>query len=159
MHTKELFDEVQKENIYIHEMDFKGDLKGLYSDGVIALDRNLKTDAEISCILSEELGHHYTTYGDIVGKKDIQSIKQEKRARRWAYERLIGINSILKACEAGTRNLYEMADYLCVTEEFLQDSLDYYKQKYGIMLQLDSYIVYFEPSLVIFQKKYSEIRF
>ena len=41
-------------------------IKGLYSDGTIAISTDMKTDAEKACVLAEELGHHYTTYGNIL---------------------------------------------------------------------------------------------
>lgn len=42
-------------------------------------------------ILSEELGHFFTSYGDITNLSDIGNIKQENRARRWSYETTVGI--------------------------------------------------------------------
>ena len=41
-------------------------IKGLYCDGTIAISTDMKTDAEKACVLAEELGHHYTTYGNIL---------------------------------------------------------------------------------------------
>ena len=42
-----------------------------------------------------------------------------------------------------------MAEYLEVTEEFLRESLDMYRSKYGVCTTLDNYIIYFEPSLTV----------
>ena len=42
------------------------------------------TDIEKSCVLAEELGHYYTTVGDILDQSDDGNRKQERRARLWA---------------------------------------------------------------------------
>lgn len=65
--------------------------KGLYCDGVIAINHELETNAEKSGILAEELGHHYTSCGDILDLSSTDSQKQELRARLWAYNKMIGL--------------------------------------------------------------------
>ena len=100
---------------------------------------------EKGCVLAEELGHHYTTYGNILDEKDIRNVKQEKRARNWGYEKLVDIISIINAFNARTRNRYEIAEYLGVTEEFLQEAIDHYKGKYGLCHGVEGYIIRFEP--------------
>ena len=60
---------------------------------------------------------------------------------------MIELVGIIKAYEYGCRNLYEMADYLDITEEFLSDALTVYRRKYGVYTSLDNYIIYFEPNL------------
>lgn len=40
-------------------------LKGFYYAGNIAIEKKLSS-IEKSCVLAEELGHHYTSYGDIM---------------------------------------------------------------------------------------------
>ena len=64
---------------------------------------------------------------------------------------MIGLIGIVNAYKHGCNSLYETADYLNVTEEFLSDALDYYKSKYGVYTTVDNYIIYFEPTLGIFQ--------
>lgn len=58
--------------------------------------------------------------------------KQELRARAWGYNRLIGLAGLVQAFEYGCRNQYEMAEYLDITEEYLEDALMHYRSKYGI---------------------------
>ncbi len=58
---------------------------------------------------------------------------------------------IIRSYEAGCHNTYEMAEYLDVTEEFLKESLDCYRKKYGEYVEIDSYIIYFEPHLGVFK--------
>ena len=113
----------------------------------IALKDNIETTTEKACILSEELGHHYTTVGNILDQNIIDSRRQEQYARAWAYNKIIGLIGIVKAYEHGCSSLHETADFLNVTEEFLDEALTYYKNKHGIYTTVDNYIIFFEPSL------------
>ena len=122
---------------------------GRIKRGKVAIRKDIPTSIEKTCILAEELGHYYTSSGDILDQQDISNRKQERHARVWAYDLLIGLSGIVKAYRHGCSNLYEMADYLEVTEEFLRDALERYRQKYGIYTTIDHHIIYFEPHLAI----------
>jgi len=64
---EELLEEAAAQNISVDEnFPFHGNLKGLYVDQNIALSDQLETSAEKACILAEELGHHYTSVGNIL---------------------------------------------------------------------------------------------
>lgn len=114
----------------------------------IAIRANL-TATEKSCVLAEELGHHYTTVGDILDQSNTGNRKQEMRARLWAYDKKIGLHGIINAYEARRTSIEEMADFLDVTPEFLRDALKCYKGKYGPYVTLDNYIIFFEPNLSV----------
>ena len=145
---EELHQEAKDENVNIIDYHFKSNrIKGLYCDGTIVLKDNIETTNEKACVLSEELGHHYTTVGNILDMNVPANRKQEQRARAWAYNKMIGLLGIVKAYEHGCYSLHETAEFLNVTEEFLCDALKYYKNKYGDCTTIDNYIIYFEPSL------------
>lgn len=127
-------------------------LKGLYVDNNIALEKNM-TSTEKACVLAEELGHYYTTAGNILDQSKTENRKQELRARIWAYNKQIGLSGIVNAYKHGCRNLYEMAEYLDVTEEFLKDALQQYRNKYGVCKTIDNYIIFFEPHLAVMEKR------
>lgn len=147
---EQLLDESDKENIFVDEnYPFKGNTFGLYIDGNIALSQQLSTSAEKACVLAEELGHHHTTVGNIIDLTNIQNRKQERQARLWAYDKLIGLSGIIRAFEYGCQNIYEIAEYLEVTEEFLIETIECYRDKYGICTTLNNYIIYFIPQLAI----------
>ena len=57
-------------------------IKGLYSDGMITISDRLETSAQQNSILGEELGHHLTSYGNILDQSDVMNRKQELRAGR-----------------------------------------------------------------------------
>jgi len=141
MYEKLLLEYTDKVEVYERNMR----LKGLYSDNVIAISSRLNSSTEKACILAEELGHHYTSAGDILDQTKLSNVKQEKRARSWAYERLIPLNRLIDACAAGCRNRYELAEYLEVTEEFLDEAIKRYKEKYGLFYTVNNYTIYFEP--------------
>jgi len=100
-------------------------------------------------VLAEEVGHHHTTTGDIFDLTSTENRKQELKARSWAYERLIPISKIIEAHKLYIVNSYELADFLNVTEEFLDAALDWYKSKYGLWVSIDNFTVCFEPLGVI----------
>ena len=125
-----------------------------YNDGRIkgnriAIRQNIETQKEKACVLAEELGHHYTSSGNILDQTKVENVKQEQRARMWAYNKQIGLYGIINAYKRGCRNIHEMADYLDVTEEFLGDALNAYRLKYGQYVIVDNYTIYFEPHLTI----------
>lgn len=145
--------QINHNNLNIVEMDLSevSGLKGLYINGHIAINTKM-SDTEKACVLAEELGHHYTSYGNILDQTDISNRKQELRARAWAYDEQIGLIGLISAYEHGCRNRYEIAKYLEVTEEVLEECLTYYRSKYGLCKTVDNYAVYFIPNLIIFKK-------
>lgn len=125
-----------------------------YNDGRIkgnriAIRKDIETTSEKSCVLAEELGHHYTTYGNILDQSNTGNRKQELLARTWAYDKMIGLSGIISCFETGCRNRYEMAEHLEVTEKFLDDTIERYKGKYGPCACTGKYIIYFEPNLTV----------
>ena len=142
---KKLLYESEKEGIEVICLPFKGKIKGLYYNRVIAINKNIDTSAEKTCVLAEELGHHYTSIGDILDQSRIENRKQEYRARAWAYQRLVGPEKLIKAFEYGVRNRYELADFLGVSEEFVEEAIKYFHQKYGLYYKLGKYYITFEP--------------
>ena len=131
---------------------FKGCLSGLYVDGNIALSNQLQTTPEKTCVLAEELGHHHTSVGNIIDMNDVRNRKQEHQARLWGYNKLIGLTGIINAFRAGCQSRHEIADLLDVTEEYLQECIDCYRDKYGVCTEVGTYTIYFIPSLAVMEK-------
>lgn len=144
-----LHKEAEHHGINIYEKTLSPRIKGLYADNVVWINRNIPTTAEKACVLAEELGHHHTTAGDITDQSNVDNRKQEKRARAWAYEKLVPLEKIVQAHQDRVANRYELAEYLCVTEEFLQAAIARYREKYGLCKAVGHYVVYFEPLGVI----------
>lgn len=142
-----LLDEADAEGISIKERPFKtydGRIKG--KDIYLRKDMNT---TEKACVLAEELGHHYTTVGNILNMESIQKRKQERQARLHGYNRLIGLAGLIEAYEHGCQNRYEIAEFLEVTDEFLEDCISCYRDKYGIGTTVDNYYIAFIPHLMV----------
>ena len=146
--------QIKHEDLNIQEMDLSGvdGLKGLYIDGNIAIDQNIPTSAEKSCILAEELGHHYTSAGNILDQNNSSNRKQEHKARLWAYGYRIGLLGLIECYKAGCRNRFEAAEHLNVPEEFLQKAVELFRERYGQFVQVGDYVIFFEPCLGIARK-------
>ena len=111
------------------------------------MNEELETSTEKACILAEELGHHHTSVGNILDMDLTGNRKQERQARIWAFNKLIGLTGIVEAFEHGCQSRYEMAEYLDVTEEFLEECVACYRNKYGVGTTLDNYYIMFIPNL------------
>ena len=124
--------------------------KGRIKGNRIAIKRGM-TEMEKKCVMAEELGHYYTGTGDILDQSSVSNRKQEMHGRIYAYNKLVGLMGIIDAHKHHCQNLFETAEYLDVTEEFLSDALNYYKAKYGKGVCIDNYVIYFEPCLGVLE--------
>jgi len=140
-----LIKEADSQNVEVCEKHMGLRIRGLYGDNVIWLNQRLPTHTAKACVLAEEMGHHYTSTGSILDQKKITNIKQEKRARNWGYEKLIPLKSFVEAFKEGIANRYELAEFLGVTEYFLDQAIEHYKEKYGLYAEWTSYLIYFDP--------------
>ena len=130
---EKLLDKAKDNNVTIYEKyDLSGTrLQGLYCNGSIALSNKLETEAEKFSILNEEMGHHFTSTGDIIDMSDTSNRKQELRARLWGYNNAIGLFG--------------------VSEQYLCEALETYAAKYSPFTQVDNYIIYFDPSFGVLE--------
>lgn len=148
---EELLDEAYQEGLYVIERaSFNSHAKGLINGDVIGLSKDIKTDAERGGILAEELGHYYTTSGNILDTSNVMNRKQELRARVWGYQRIITMDKLISAYYKGCRNAYELSKELEVTEDFFLEALQVFKQKYSPYIQYKDYLIRFEPNLQIY---------
>lgn len=149
MTYEELLVEAENNNLIVKEKPLpisKGRIKG----NRVAIRKGM-TESEKACILAEELGHHYTAVGDIIDQSTVENRKQEMYGRAWAYNKQIGLTGLINAYKNHCQNAHEVAEYLNVTDEFLADSLNYYKSKYGCCTQVDNFIIFFEPNIAVME--------
>jgi len=127
-------------------------MKGLYGDGVVWINSDIPYVSK-GCALAEEIGHHKTSIGDILDKTCIDSRRQEQRARRFGHGLIIPLERFIYAGQARVEGRHDVAEWLGVTEEFLQESIDFYQQKYGIYAITRDYLIHFDP-LYVTKSKY-----
>lgn len=141
---EKLIDEYHSDDLIIHEASLPYGLSGYYKDGVILIDKDMPT-AQKYAVLSEELGHYMTSVGDILDQSVIDNRKQEITARRWGYDRIVPLVSLLGACRGSFDDIDEVIDNLCIDGEFLYLVLESYQKQYGDTVTLDGYELTFLP--------------
>lgn len=143
MNYTDLLLEADANNLIIKEKPLLAN-KGRIKGNRIAIKHDM-LEIEKKCVLAEELGHYYTTVGNILDQTNTANRKQERRARVWAYNEMISLSDLVDSYKDGCRSRYEIAEHLEVTEEFLQECLDYFHEKYGLYTKQNNYLIYFEP--------------
>lgn len=148
MTYEDLLKEADREGLIVKEKALQS-ADGLIRDNRIAIRNSIPTTIEKACVLAEELGHYHTAIGNILDLKDVNNMKQELKGRIWGYDRQIGLLGIIKAFERGCQSRYEIAEYLGITEKYLEEAINYYRSKYGVHTTIDRYIIYFIPNLSV----------
>ena len=149
MTYEELLIEADANNLITKEKPFRAN-KGRIKGNRIAIKKDM-TETEKKCILAEELGHHYTAVEDILDQSSVENRKQELRGRILAYNKLVGLRGIIDAYNHHCQGLCEAAEYLGVNEEFLNDTIIYYKNNYGLYATIDNYAIFYEPSIAVLE--------
>ncbi|MCT1577570.1 ImmA/IrrE family metallo-endopeptidase [Oceanobacillus kimchii] len=143
-----LVDEAYNHGIRVEEREL-GKIQGLYGENIIWINKNLDTDAEKTSIFAEEMGHHFTSHGNITNLSVLKNRKQEHIARRWAVKKLIPLNKLVDAYKNFCISKHEIAEYLNVTEHFLDMGISYYREIYGTSVRVDQHsVLHFNPLYV-----------
>jgi len=125
-------------------------LKGYYRsypDGYtfMAISPGL-TLAERTCVTYHEAGHHCTM------QEPGQASRNESRADRWAAKRLVPVQSLIDALKNGCRNLYDVAEHIGVSENFLYKTLDIYRMLHGEYYETGEWVIAFRPTLFVLNR-------
>lgn len=150
MNYEELLIEADNNNLITREKSLSANA-GRIRGNRIAIKKDLPTQKEKACVLAEELGHFYTSSGNILDMSDISNRMQEARARLWAFNRQVGLRGLIDCYKNRCLTLHDMAEHLDVTEQFLQDAIDCYRSKYGLYVQVDNYVIGFQPTLYVME--------
>lgn len=110
----------------------------LLDDGTcaIALDpTKFSSSADATWKLSHELGHcmtgsFYSRYAPLDERG-----RNEAKANRWAIKTLLPFEEMRAAMEAGYTERWELAEYFEVTEDMIQQAVDYYTGPCGLSFQ------------------------
>lgn len=89
----------------------------------------IDTTAQERVHLAHELGHCETgSFYNVYSSLDIRE-KQEKRADCWAVSRLVPEEDFINVLAAGMVEIWELAEYFDVTEDFIRKAVEIYKEK------------------------------
>ncbi|WP_313894919.1 ImmA/IrrE family metallo-endopeptidase [Psychrobacillus sp.] len=119
-------------------------LAGLYLDNEIRIDK-YRSKYEKHGILAEEFGHYETSHGDIVDLSHIQNMKLEVIARRWGYKKIVPLDKLIECYIKDYTTLEEVCEHLEITSNYLQTSLNYYKDRHGLFVLRKNFKISFDP--------------
>ena len=149
-----LYEKMLIEHDYIEVREtnvMPNNLHGLWLGDLILIKRNL-SEVRKAEVLYEELAHHKLTYGNILDQSKFNNRKFENYARRYGYEAALPLRILVEAHNYGVSNLYELAEYVQLSEEHVLEILEYYKTKHGLTTRYGKYVIQFEP-LRVFEYK------
>lgn len=89
----------------------------------------IETTAQERVHLAHELGHCETgSFYNVYSSLDVRE-KQEKRADLWAVRCLVPEEEFINVIVSGTVEIWELAEYFDVTEDFIRKAVEIYKIK------------------------------
>jgi Zn-dependent peptidase ImmA (M78 family) len=141
-------------NILIFTRSIPDKISGMYYSNsdydliTVTLNKNLETFAEKTCTLAEELEHYFLTPIDLMRAPRRLQDRYERQAKFAACRRLVPLEKLIKAKQRGLLNRYDLAEYLNVTEEFLEQALRFYQEYYGYEVYYKGSIIYLNPLAV-----------
>ncbi len=84
-------------------------------------------------ILAEELGHYYCGALYYIDSDITLKRKCENRAKKWAYSVLVPFKKLKEKIAQGF-DLYDLAEYFDVDYNYMNDCINFYTEKYGILV-------------------------
>ena len=127
-------------------MNMPDKLKGLTCRDEIYLNTNLINYYHTTPILAEEIAHHLTSNGDITNYKNINNMKQEVVARRYAHHLVVPLHKLIECYELGLwGDIYEMCMHLEIDCSYFNKVIEEYKKIYGTEVKHKNYLIQFEP--------------
>lgn len=120
-------------------------LSGMYEPNRISLNirNNYYKNVEV---LAEEIGHHYTSFGDITDYSKVDSMKQEHRARRYAVKLVMPLEKLIECYELNIwGDKYEMCTHLEIESNFFDFAIRDYIKQFGSYVKYGKYLIRFEP--------------
>lgn len=154
MSYEELLMEADEQGLEVKELELQS-YDGRCKGNRIGIRRGIPTTAKKADVLAEEMGHYFTSVGRIVEQDTAENRKQERTARLWGYNKRIGLFGLIRAYNAHCETLYDMAEYLDVSEDSLSEALEHYRQIYGTGVTYGKYMIQFEPNLQVHTMMFS----
>ena len=137
MNTLDMYKIAENENIDILNYKWtntKARIFEIDNNYYIGLDdEQINNNIEEKEILAEELGHYYCNALYYLDSDKILRDKCEHRAMKWAYSVLVPFPKLKEKIIQGF-NLYDLADYFNVDIKYMINCIDFYTEKYGVLV-------------------------
>lgn len=131
MELNKLYDIATRENISIEDFKMKNKaiIERIDKEYYIGLNYSkIESITEEKELLAEELGHYYCN-AFYNSNSDFSTIsKKEYRANKWKCTILVSVNDFIDAFKKGLKNIYEIAEYLNLSENTVAFAYNYYKE-------------------------------
>lgn len=131
MELNKLYDIATRENISIEDFKMKNKaiIERIDKEYYIGLNYSkIESVTEEKELLAEELGHYYCN-AFYNSNSDFSTIsKKEYRANKWKCTVLVSANDFIDAFKKGLKNIYEIAEYLNLSEDTVAFAYNYYKE-------------------------------
>lgn len=127
--------------------DMPAGIDGLCIGKTIIINAN-RSRTEQAQTLAEELSHQAVSVGNILNPNKMEHAKQELIARRRSFEQLVPLDKLVSAYWQSSTE-FELAERLDVTVEYLFDVLDYYRERYGMVIIRDNTLINFANGIQI----------
>lgn len=120
-----------------------------YPNGIITITNKLNYYIQ-NGHLAEEIGHHETSYGDILSvynkQYNVDSARQELRARRFGHKLILPLEKLIECYKKGLwGDIYEMCLHLEIDRVHFNEAIEDYKAKFGLYVRYSGYLIQFEP--------------
>lgn len=119
--------------------------KGLYIDNVVYLNPRQNT-FELKSTVGEEIGHHLSTFGDIVHQDTSEKRKQEEKARNIGSVLSVTPEDIINTYKVCITSRAEAAEYIGVTRSTLDRAIATYANAFPTGMKYKNYAVIFNPN-------------
>lgn len=147
------YDLLKVKKINLPTMDIKGYYRRnrKHPNGIVLLNNNFDYYVQ-NGILAEEIGHHETTNGKILGayttdsQDHINDLRQETKARRYGYNLAVPLQKLIDCYKQGVwGNVYEMCLSMGIDRSYFREVIEDYKVRYGPFVEHNGYIINFSP--------------
>jgi Zn-dependent peptidase ImmA (M78 family) len=119
-----------KQVVVLEDPRLPRSVKGLYlwdeKQPLIILRPDMDNREKL-CILAEEIGHYETATMDMRYCSRYQIARQERLAMERAIQHLVPLRGLEQAVHAYIWTPWDCADYFGITEEMMNQAMDYYQ--------------------------------
>lgn len=129
--VKDLYRLAEQDGVIVERWPLSSPLDAIYIKEpgippVVAISTRIaEGTAAYNTLLAHELGHHFTTAGEVASCQRysygdaLVANRAEYRATRWAAECLLPLNELREALDCGILERWELAEHFGVTEDLV----------------------------------------